>query len=107
MTGTSTAWPGRVGPKETVTGKRAVASSQHRIVTETMLDTMRAGGNAVDAAIAGSLVQAVVQQDMTNHTGTVTALVHDANWACSPTRCPSTTTTWAPTKWPGAPRTAA
>ncbi|MCR6482914.1 gamma-glutamyltransferase family protein [Amycolatopsis sp. OK19-0408] len=70
--------PGRVGPKEPVTGRRAVASSQHRIVTDTMLDTLRAGGNAVDAAIAGSLVQAVVQQDMTNHTGTVTALVHDA-----------------------------
>ncbi|WP_369211283.1 gamma-glutamyltransferase [Streptomyces flavofungini] len=69
---------GRVGPKTPVTGKRAVASSQHTVVTETMLDTLRAGGNAVDAAIAGCLVQAVVQQDMTNHTGTVTALVHDA-----------------------------
>lgn len=69
---------GRVGPKRPVTGKRAVVSSQHRIVTDTMLDTLRAGGNAVDAAIAGNLVQAVVQQDMTNHTGTVTALVHDA-----------------------------
>lgn len=69
---------GRVGPKEPVTGQRAVASSQHRIVTDTMLDTLRAGGNAVDAAIAGNLVQAVVQQDMTNHAGTVTALVYDA-----------------------------
>ncbi|WP_406631255.1 gamma-glutamyltransferase [Amycolatopsis sp. WGS_07] len=69
---------GRVGPKTPVTGNRAVASSQHTVVTETMLDTMRAGGNAVDAAIAGCLVQAVVQQDMTNHTGTVTALVYDA-----------------------------
>ncbi|THC51788.1 gamma-glutamyltransferase [Streptomyces sp. A1499] len=69
---------GRVGPKASVTGKRAVASSQHAIVTHTMLDTMRAGGNAVDAAISGCLVQAVVQQDMTNHAGTVSALVHDA-----------------------------
>ncbi|MBB4688721.1 gamma-glutamyltransferase [Amycolatopsis jiangsuensis] len=78
MTSTTSSGPGRVGPKETVTGRRAVASSQHRTVTDTMLDVLRAGGNAVDAAIAGSLVQAVVQQDMTNHTGTVTALVHDA-----------------------------
>ncbi|OZM72465.1 hypothetical protein CFN78_15940 [Amycolatopsis antarctica] len=70
---------GRVGPKETVTGKRAVASSQHPVVTDTMLDVLRAGGNAIDAAIAGNLVQAVVQQDMTNHAGTVTALVHDAS----------------------------
>ncbi|WP_240437486.1 gamma-glutamyltransferase [Sciscionella marina] len=55
-----------------------MASSQHPIVTDTMLDTLRAGGSAVDAAIAGCLVQAVVQQDMTNHAGTVSALVHDA-----------------------------
>jgi gamma-glutamyltranspeptidase/glutathione hydrolase len=70
---------GRVGPKQPTTGHRAVASSQHRIVTDTMLDVLRSGGNAIDAAIAGNLVQAVVQQDMTNHTGTVTALVHDAS----------------------------
>lgn len=75
---TTVAETGRVGPKTPVTGRRAVASSQHRIVTGTMLDTLRAGGNAVDAAIAGNLVQAVVQPDMTNHTGTVTALVYDA-----------------------------
>jgi len=43
-----------------------------------MLDVMRTGGNAVDAAIAGCLVQATVQQDMTNHTGTVTFLYWDA-----------------------------
>ncbi|WP_222853329.1 gamma-glutamyltransferase [Fodinicola acaciae] len=78
MTSETAAGHGRVGPKKPVTGRRAVASSQHRIVTDTMLDTLRAGGNAVDAAIAGNLVQAVVQQDMTNHTGTVTALVYDA-----------------------------
>ncbi|RJQ83163.1 hypothetical protein D5S19_20515 [Amycolatopsis panacis] len=59
-------------------GNRAVASSQSQIVTDTMLDVLGSGGNAIDAAIAGNLVQAVVQQDMTNHTGTVTALVHDA-----------------------------
>ncbi|WP_263399772.1 gamma-glutamyltransferase [Saccharopolyspora pogona] len=78
MTTATATGQGRVGPKEPVTGRQAVASSQHRIVTDTMLDTLRAGGNAVDAAIAGNLVQAVVQQDMTNHTGTVTALVYDA-----------------------------
>ncbi|WP_233159787.1 gamma-glutamyltransferase [Pseudonocardia sp. MH-G8] len=75
MTGSS---GGRVGPKSTIFGERGVASSQHRVVTEVMIDTMRSGGNAVDAAIAGCMVQAVVQQDMTNHAGTVTALVHDA-----------------------------
>jgi gamma-glutamyltranspeptidase/glutathione hydrolase len=43
-----------------------------------MLDVMRQGGNAVDAAIAGSLVQATVQHDMTNHTGTVSFLYWEA-----------------------------
>jgi gamma-glutamyltranspeptidase/glutathione hydrolase len=58
-------------------GQRAVCSSQHPIVTETMLDVLRSGGNAVDATIAGCLVQATVQQDMTNHTGTITCLYWD------------------------------
>ncbi|MHB8507875.1 MAG: gamma-glutamyltransferase [Candidatus Dormibacteria bacterium] len=69
---------GEVGPKKPVTGKTAVASSQHAIVTETMLDIMREGGNAVDAAIAGCIVQATVQQEMTNHTGTVQFLFYEA-----------------------------
>ena len=43
-----------------------------------MLDVMRDGGNAVDAAIAGCLVQATIQQDMTNHAGTVTFLFWEA-----------------------------
>jgi gamma-glutamyltranspeptidase/glutathione hydrolase len=68
----------RQGPKEVVRGKRAVASSQSPIVTQAMLDTLRAGGNAVDAVICGSIVQATVQPEMTNHAGTVSALVHDA-----------------------------
>ena len=70
---------GRVGPKEPVTAQHAVCSSQHPIVTDTMLEVMRDGGNAVDAAIAGCLVQAVVQQDMTNHTGTITFLFWEAS----------------------------
>lgn len=69
---------GRQGPKEVVRGKRAVASSQHPIVTQTMLDVLKAGGNAMDAVIAGSITQATVQIDMTNHTGTVSCLYWDA-----------------------------
>jgi gamma-glutamyltranspeptidase/glutathione hydrolase len=70
---------GRVGPKQSVTGSRAVCSSQHPIVTETMLEVMKDGGNAVDAAIAGCLVQATVQHDMTNHTGTVSFLYWESS----------------------------
>lgn len=62
------------GPKNVVSGKRAVASSQHPIVTQTMLDVLKSGGNAIDAVIAGSITQATKQIDMTNHTGTVSCL---------------------------------
>ncbi len=68
----------RPGPKPVVRGMRAVASSSHPIVTETMLAVIRSGGNAVDAGIAGCLVQPVVQPEMTNHTGTVTFLYWEA-----------------------------
>jgi gamma-glutamyltranspeptidase/glutathione hydrolase len=68
----------RVGPKPVIRGKQAVCSSSHPIVTDTMLAVMSGGGNAVDAAIAGSLVQAVVEPHMTNHAGSVAALVWDA-----------------------------
>jgi gamma-glutamyltranspeptidase/glutathione hydrolase len=68
----------RPGPKPAVKGRKAVASSSHPVVTDTMLEVLRGGGNAVDAGIAGCLVQAVVQPEMTNHTGTVTFLYWEA-----------------------------
>src|SRR5690606_30214372 len=37
----------RQGPKQVIRDKRAVASSQSPIVTQTMLDILEAGGNAV------------------------------------------------------------
>lgn len=67
-----------VGPKPVVRGKRAVCSSSQPLVTDTMLQVMRDGGNAVDAAIAGSLVQAVVEPHMTNHAGSILFLCWDA-----------------------------
>lgn len=68
----------RQGPKAVVRGKRAVAASQHPVVTDTMLDVLKSGGNAVDAALAGAITQATVQLDMTNHTGTMTFLYWEA-----------------------------
>jgi gamma-glutamyltranspeptidase/glutathione hydrolase len=68
----------RQGPKEVVQGKRAVASSQCPIVTQTMLDVLKAGGNAIDAVVSGAITQATVQIDMTNHTGTVSVLYWEA-----------------------------
>ena len=69
---------GHIGPKEPATGQRAVCSSQHPIATDTMLEVMRSGGNAVDAGIAGSLVQATIQQEITNHAGTISFLYWEA-----------------------------
>ncbi|MDD5646276.1 MAG: gamma-glutamyltransferase [Candidatus Bipolaricaulis sp.] len=66
------------GPKESVHGKKAVCSTAHPIVTDTIMKTMKAGGNAVDAAIAGSMVQAAIEPDMSNHAGTVTFLYWEA-----------------------------
>jgi len=66
------------GPKAPVTGLRAAVSTDNAIVTETMLEVLRQGGNAVDAGIAGCLVQAAVEPFMTNHTGTVTFLFYEA-----------------------------
>jgi gamma-glutamyltranspeptidase/glutathione hydrolase len=67
------------GPKEVVRGRRAVAASQSPIVTGIMLDVLEAGGNAVDAAVAGCIAEGTVQIDMTNHTGTVCGLVYQAS----------------------------
>lgn len=75
---TSCAGLSHQGPKEVIHGKRAVASSQSPVVTQTMLDVMKAGGNAIDAAVAGAITQATVQIDMTNHTGTVSVLYWEA-----------------------------
>lgn len=66
------------GPKKTATGLRAAVSTDSAIVTETMLKVLRGGGNAADAAVAGSLVQAAVEPWVTNHAGQVTCLYYEA-----------------------------
>ncbi len=66
------------GPKAAVTGLKAAVSTDNAIVTETMLRVLREGGNAVDAGVAGCLVQAAVEPFMTNYTGTVTFLYYEA-----------------------------
>jgi gamma-glutamyltranspeptidase/glutathione hydrolase len=68
----------RLGPKPVARDKRAAASSSHPTVTKTMLDVLRAGGNAADAVVAGSLMSATVEPHMTNHGGAVTCLYWDA-----------------------------
>jgi len=55
-----------------------MVSSSHPAVTEVMLDILREGGNAVDAAVAGSLVQPVYEPHQTSHAGTICFLYWDA-----------------------------
>ncbi|HWG96100.1 MAG TPA: gamma-glutamyltransferase, partial [Nitrospira sp.] len=66
------------GPKAAVSGLKAAVTTDSAIVTETMLRVLSGGGNAVDASIAGALVQAAVEPFMTNHAGLVTALYYEA-----------------------------
>jgi gamma-glutamyltranspeptidase/glutathione hydrolase len=66
------------GEKPVVKGVNAAASTDNAIVTYTILKVIESGGNAVDAGIAGCMVQAAVEPFMTNHTGTVTLLFYHA-----------------------------
>lgn len=66
------------GTTSFVREKRAVCSTDNIIVTNTILRILREGGNAIDAAIAGCIVQATVEPFMTNHTGSVTCLYYEA-----------------------------
>ena len=66
------------GPKPVAWSKKAMVSSSHPAVTKVMLDVLRDGGNAIDAAVAGSLVQPVHEVHQTNHAGTVVTLYWDA-----------------------------
>jgi len=62
------------GPKEVVYGKNGVVSSSHPYVSKIMIDVLKSGGNAVDAAVAGSLAGPVYEPHMTTISGTVSFL---------------------------------
>ncbi len=66
------------GPKPSPSGLRAAVSTDSAIVTETMVDVLRHGGNAADAAVAGAMVQAAVEPFMTNHAGLISFLYYEA-----------------------------
>ncbi|MBR0757985.1 gamma-glutamyltransferase [Bradyrhizobium jicamae] len=66
------------GPKVAVHHKAAVASAQHPIVCETIIDVLKRGGSAADAAVAGALTDGVVENLLTTYGGLVTLLYFDA-----------------------------
>jgi gamma-glutamyltranspeptidase/glutathione hydrolase len=66
------------GPKKTAKGLKAAVSTDNAVVTYSMLNILRQGGTAFDAAIAGCLLQGTIEPFMTNHAGSVTFLCYQA-----------------------------
>ena len=56
-------------------GHQYMASGGHPLATQTSLSILEAGGNAVDAAIAGAMVLGVVQSDLVNFAGVAPIMV--------------------------------
>lgn len=70
---------GQVGPpRDMAMGFRGMAASVHQFVSETAIDIMRRGGNAVDAAIAAAAVLMVVEPRNGHLGGDSFMLFHDA-----------------------------
>ena len=60
-------------------GHKHMASGGHPLATQTSLAILEAGGNAVDAAVAGAMVLGVVQSDLVNFAGVAPIMVRDPN----------------------------
>ncbi|WP_420140815.1 gamma-glutamyltransferase family protein [Sphingomonas sp.] len=66
------------GPKPAAHAKKAMVSSNHPLVTKAMLEVLRKGGNALDAAMVGMVLQTVVEPQMTTLGGAMGFLYYDA-----------------------------
>jgi gamma-glutamyltranspeptidase / glutathione hydrolase len=66
------------GPKPEAVGESVMVSTQLPIVTETALEVMRNGGNAVDAMITATFLQHVVDYHQVSHFGTMSGIYFEA-----------------------------
>ena len=66
------------GRKVPDSGKQGLVICSHPLATRAGVDVLRAGGNAVDAALATSVCQTVVEPHMTGITGVLSMLYFDA-----------------------------
>ena len=66
------------GPKPAVRARSAMASANHPLVSQAMLETMKKGGNAMDAALVGVIIQPIVEPQMTTLAGGMSILYYEA-----------------------------
>ena len=66
------------GPKPIAEGTQAMVSTQLPIVTEAALAVLERGGNAVDAMIAATFLQHVVDYHQVSHFGTMSGIYYEA-----------------------------
>lgn len=60
-------------------GARAGVASGHPLATEAALEVLAAGGNAVDAGVAGGIMLGVVHSDLVNFAGVAPMIIKPAN----------------------------
>ncbi|NBX62871.1 MAG: hypothetical protein EBT67_10805, partial [Betaproteobacteria bacterium] len=63
--------------RSAVTAQRGMVTSPHHLASEAGADVLRAGGSAVDAALATAAVLAVIYPHMTGMGGDAFWLIHD------------------------------
>jgi gamma-glutamyltranspeptidase/glutathione hydrolase len=66
------------GRKRKASGRNGVAVSSHPIVSRVALNVLNDGGNAVDAVLAASLAQTVIEPHMTTAFGVFSMMHYDA-----------------------------
>ena len=78
LAGTAAAQRAEQGPKPVATAPHAMASSSHPLVTQTILDVLESGGNAVDAMLTAIPLQHVIEPQMSTLAGGMGGLIY---WA--------------------------